>query len=195
MMTSANLESPAASGKSNTGGALLPLCAVLALLLLGVGSQASAQPAKPLGPNPKATGQLVKLQSFNAQDSYLRHYLFLGALSRIATPQEVSDSTFKLVPGLAGSGVTFESVNFPGMYLRHFLFRITLMVRTPDPVFPSDATFKVVPGLADSKWVSLESVNYPGHYLRHRGSEFWLDVQASDTQYKEDATFKIIVVK
>ncbi len=195
MITSENTEFSAASEKRKTGGAFLPLCSLLAFLLLGAGSQASAQPMKTLGPNPKVSGQYVKLQSLNAQDSYLRHYLFLGTLSRIATPQEVSDSTFKIVPGLAGSGVTFESVNFPGMYLRHFLFRITLMLRTPDPVFPSDATFKVVKGLADPNWVSLESVNYPGHYLRHRGSEFWLDVLGTDDQYRQDATFKIIVVK
>lgn len=194
-MTSVNIESPAASGKSKTGGARLPLCSLLALLVLGVSSQAGAQPAQTIDSKAKVNGQYVKLQSFNAQDSHLRHYLFLGTLSRIATPQEVSDSTFKIIPGLAGSGVTFESVNFPGMYLRHFLFRLTLMLRTPDPVFPGDASFKRVPGLADPKWVSLESVNYPGHYLRHRGSEFWLDVVGTDDQYRKDATFKIIVVK
>jgi len=201
-MTNANNESPAVSGKRKLGGALLPLCSLLAFLLLGVGSQAMAQSATTIDPKTKVTGQYVKLQSFNAKNSYLRHFLFLGALNPIATPQEVSDSTFKIVAGLAGNsdglagnGVSLESTNFQGMYLRHFLFRLTLMLRTPDPLFPSDATFKVVPGLADPTWVSLQSVNFPGHYLRHRGSEFWLDMLASDAKYKADATFKIIVVK
>ena len=187
MMTNANIE-------SKTRGFLLPLCALLAFLLLSVGSQARAQTVTMIGPTTKVNGQLVKLQSFSSQDSYLRHYFFLGNLNKIATQQEVSDSTFKINAGKAGPGtVSFESTNFPGMYLRHFLFRLTLMLQTPDPLFRSDASFKVVAGLADKTWVSLESVNFPGFYLHLRGSEFWLDAKGTDPQYLKDATFRIIV--
>ncbi|HEX2690690.1 MAG TPA: AbfB domain-containing protein [Kofleriaceae bacterium] len=159
-----------------------------------MGSQARAQTPATIGLKTAVNGQRVKLQSYNVQDSYLRHYFFLGNLNRIETAQEINDSTFKINTGLAGKGVSFESVNFPGMYLRHFLFRLTLMLRTPDLLFPNDASFERVPGLADPSWVSLQSVNYPGFYLRHRGSEFWLEAKGTDAQYLKDATFKIIVV-
>ena len=186
-MTSAHIE-------SKTRGGLLPLCSLLAFLLLSVGSQARAQTVTTIGPTTKVSGQLVKLQSFSSQDSYLRHYFFLGNLNKISTQQEINDSTFKINTGKAGAGtVSFESTNFPGMYLRHFLFRLTLMLQTPDPLFPNDASFKVVAGLADKTWISLESVNYPGYFLHLRGSEFWLDAKGTDAQYLKDATFRIVV--
>jgi hypothetical protein len=140
----------------------------------------------------EARSQRVKLQSFNYPDRCVRPVNAQGNLMPVADDLAVNESSFKLVPGLAGTGVSFESVNHPGQYLRHQNFRLKLQPQTSDALFRNDATFQVMPGLADAKLVSFRSVNEPKRLLRHRNFELWLDEQAADETYLKDATFTII---
>jgi hypothetical protein len=136
---------------------------------------------------PAADGKTYRLGSFNVPGGYVRHRNLLGEVTAI-TAQDAADALFKLVPGLAGSGVSFESVNLPGYYLRHNGFRIKLHSNDGTDVFRQDASFNVRCGLADANLVSLEAVNFPGYFLRHRGAELWID-SLGDDQHKRDATF------
>ena len=132
----------------------------------------------------------VAFQSFNYRDHYIRHRSFLGEITPIQSSLDKADSSFRIVPGLAGGkSVSFESRNYPGQYLRHQGFRIKLHRPDGSDLFRKDASFWTVPGLADPSWNSFESVNYPGHYIRHR--EFHLYLERGDGElFRKDCTFR-----
>ncbi|MGB5050118.1 MAG: Ig-like domain-containing protein, partial [Caldilineaceae bacterium] len=52
-----------------------------------------------------------------------------------------NDATFKKVPGLIGSGMSFESIVQPNHYLRHYQFRLRLDPSNGSPLFLNDASF------------------------------------------------------
>jgi hypothetical protein len=110
----------------------------------------------------------------------------------IVSAVDRSDSTFKIVAGLADSSlVSFESTSMPGYYLRHSAFRLTLqkLASPTDTAFKNDATFRLVPGLANVNAASFESRNYPGYFIRH--SSYHLYVQSgSGDAFNKDATFR-----
>ncbi len=130
-----------------------------------------------------------RLQSYNYQDRYVRHYNMDVRIDPSVSP--VADSQFRLVPGLASSSaVSFESVNFPGHFLRHVDYDFVLAPRESGGTFNADATFNRVAGLADSSWSSFTSYNYPTRYIRHYGYVLRLD-PVSTTQERADATFRV----
>ncbi len=53
-------------------------------------------------------------------------------------------ATFKMVPGLAGSGHSFESLAHPGYYLRHSGFKMVLSKNDNSALFKKDASFNQV---------------------------------------------------
>lgn len=121
-------------------------------------------------------------------DRYIRHRNSLGYIEPIQDNLAKQDATFKLVPGLAGSCVSFESFNYPNHFLRHQLSRLKLSERSDDQLFRNDATFCMRDGLAGTG-TSFESVNYPGSYIRHRNFELWLDRNDGSDLFKKDASF------
>ena len=130
-----------------------------------------------------------RLQSYNYQDRYVRHYNMDVRIDPSVSP--VADSQFRLVPGLASSSaVSFESVNFPGHFLRHVDYDFVLAPRESGGTFNADATFNRVAGLADSSWSSFTSYNYPTRHIRHYGYVLRLD-PVSTTQERADATFRV----
>ena len=130
-------------------------------------------------------------RSWNYPDRYIRHRLSLGYIDKIVAGDSLGrkDSTFRLVPGLAGKCRSFESVNYPGHFLRHQNYRLKLAKRTGEQLFKEDATFCVVWGLASSDGRSFESVNFPKHYIRHSNFELWLAKSDGSPLFKKDATF------
>jgi hypothetical protein len=141
-----------------------------------------------------ALGQPDDLRSFrsvNFGDRYIRHRNSLGYADKIEKADTLGrkDSTFRLVPGLAGRCSSFESVNYPGHYLRHKDFRVSLSPRAADDLFKQDATFCLRPGLFNSSARSFESVNLPGHYIRHFNFELWLAKSDGTPTFRKDATF------
>ncbi|MEU4623311.1 AbfB domain-containing protein [Actinoplanes sp. NPDC023801] len=135
----------------------------------------------------------TRLKSWNHPDRFVRHYN--GSIRLDTHPFDPhQDQLWRAVTGLAGSGVSFESVNRPGHYLRHSGTQIRL-----DPVdgtagFRADATFLRGAGLADPGWTSLRSYNMPTHHLRHSGYVLRLDPvgAASSTTDRQDATFRFV---
>ncbi len=137
-----------------------------------------------------STGTIVRLQSFNYPDHYIRHKNYLGEITPITSDPDRKDATFRIVRGLAdGNYISFESVNFPGYYLRQQNFRIILARGSGDMQFRKDATFKIVPGLANDSLASFESYSYPGYYIRHRNFHLYLERGNTDL-FRSDATFR-----
>jgi hypothetical protein len=131
---------------------------------------------------PGATG----LRSVNYPD---RH---LGTANGLAMLMPGALEAFRVVPGLAGVGVSLESVAQPGHYLRHQNSRLILSAWDGSDLFRADATFHARPGLANPRATSLESSNFPGHFLRHRNSEFWMDALDPGPLFAADATFELV---
>ena len=146
------------------------------LVLAGVAlSLTPANADSPSGP--------ASLQSFNFPDKYVQEFGIdnQAEIAPATTDAAKLASTFRIVPGLAGSGtVSFESVEYPGYFLRHFDWKVYLNANNgTDGNYTHDASFYPRQGLADqSKW-SFESSNNAGKYLRH--CNFKLVVQALDS--------------
>lgn len=102
------------------------------------------------------------------------------------------DSTFRIVNGLAGRGLSFESLNHPGHYLRHRNFEIWLdkLEGSETESFREDATFRLRPGLADESYVSFEAYNYEGYFMRHRDLELYIEKENTGL-FRADATFVV----
>ncbi len=156
-----------------------------------VGRDGEAATVSPIVP-PRMDSGFVALQSHNYQNHYIRHRSFLGEITPVSSGLDVADSSFRMVPGLAGgNSVSFESRNYPGYYLRHQGFRIKLHRPDGSDLFRKDASFRVIPGLADPSWSSFESVNYPGYHLRHRNFHLYIE-QGSGDLYRRDCTFRTV---
>lgn len=135
----------------------------------------AAQPtAAPAGAPTATQNQTVQLRSVNIANSFIRHRNGIGALTTVLSELDKKDSSFVMRPGLAGAGLSFESVNFPGHFLRHANGQIRLAKNETSDQFKKDATFQQRNGLA-GKGVSFESVNFPGFYIRHCGGMIFID--------------------
>ncbi|WP_224364698.1 glycoside hydrolase family 43 protein [Hyalangium versicolor] len=139
----------------------------------------------------KETGQpgdIRRIQSFNFQTYYARHYNYQARIDPNVSP--VEDSHFRIVPGLADStAISFESVNFPGYFLRHDGSPLVLAKNDGTTQFKQDATFVDVPGLANSTWLSYQSYNQPDSYIRHYNYVLRIE-PITTTTGQSDATFR-----
>jgi len=128
-----------------------------------------------------------RFKSYNFQDRFIRHLNFRGRTD--PNVNNLADSQFRIVPGLAGTGtVSLESANFPGYYLRHKNYEMWLEQNDGSTLFKNDASFYRRAGQADSAAVSFESYNFPGRYLRHY--EHLLYIQPLSTALdRADATY------
>ena len=54
-----------------------------------------------------------------------------------------SDASFKVVKGLAGKGISFESSNFPGRFMRHSGFALKIDPKQNSDAYNKDASFIV----------------------------------------------------
>jgi hypothetical protein len=137
-----------------------------------------------------STAPVNRIQSYNAQDRYVRHSNLDVRIDPNVSPAQ--DAQFRVRPGLAGASgtVSFESVNYPGYYLRHYNYDMVLAPNDGGTTFAADATFRPVAGLASSSWTSYQSYNFPDRYLRHYNYLLRID-PISTTQERADATFRV----
>jgi hypothetical protein len=142
-------------------------------------------------------GQPHSIEAQSKRGFYMRHANSLGFVNQINNELDSKDATFRMVRGLAGDCVSFESVNFPGHYLRHSSFRLILSKKVPnETLFDQDATFCMEYGLGqggqDHGTVSFQSYNFKGRYIRHRDLELWVDAREENPRFLADATFIIV---
>lgn len=101
------------------------------------------------------------------------------------------DSSFDIIAGVAGQGISLRSVNYPAHFIGHR--KGDCLIRSSDGTrtFKEDVSWIPRPGLADpDDGVSFESVNYPGHYLRHRNTkQLRRDANDASDVFKEESTW------
>jgi hypothetical protein len=142
-----------------------------------------------------ATGAAVSLQASNYTTSYLTN---VGGTARLVVPANASDrqqATFRLVPGLAGQGVSFQASTNAGQYLRHQNFQIFQQANDGGDLFKKGSTFVPRAGLAGTcgcntgACTSYESIDWPGYYLRHQNFGFYIAKPDGGPTYNQDASF------
>lgn len=131
------------------------------------------------------------LQSVN----YPTHFVAPAATgSRLASASAAvaAGGKLRVVKGLAGSGVSFESVKYPGRFLRHQNYVWKLQPKQNSALFRADATFRAEHGRnGRPDLTSLKSYNFGDRYVRHyRGR---VEVSSSTfrrgTPFVHDASF------
>ena len=141
-------------------------------------------------PTASLLGKRFRFQSKNYQNRYFRHRGFQMWLDPYSSHGLYQlDSSFDIVPGLAGVGVSFRSVNYPNHFIRHSGFKCYIHQSDGKPLFRNDATFIPRVGLADRRGISFESVNFPGYYIRHRGFRVQIDRIDGSQLFRLDATW------
>jgi hypothetical protein len=123
----------------------------------------------------------VSLQASNYAQSYLTN---VNGVARLVTPANDGDrqqSTFRIVAGLAATGVSIQSSTSANQYLRHQNFQIFQQNGDGGDPFKKDATFTQRTALAGTcgcntgTCASYEAVNWPGYYVRYRNFGFYFD--------------------
>ncbi len=156
-------------------------------------TQASASRA---GSGSLRIGSTYAIKSVNLRGHFLRHRNGRTQISPLRTRLDRADATFKIVRGLAGSGISFRSVNYPNSYLRHQNYRLRLAPREAGRLYKKDATFHVVRGLAGKGkgTVSFRSHNFRNRYIRHYRGRVFVTTLAHlpGTPARKDATWKAV---
>ena len=105
-------------------------------------------------------------------------------------PQSEGVKHFKVVRGLAGSGVSFQLEDNKNMYLRNQGFILKALPNDNTPLFKNDATFTIEKGLTgEDGTVSFKSFNYPTRYLRHQNSQLKLHINSKSKLFTLDASW------
>jgi hypothetical protein len=109
-------------------------------------------------------------------------------------------SYWRVIDGLAGRGVSFESIAKPNKYLRCQNSRLKLLPLDGTRLCKEEATFIVRKALADPEahkdCVSFESVSFTGCFVYQKNFELWIGPEIDESpDFKQGASFKPIWVK
>lgn len=135
---------------------------------------------------PPPPGGFNAWKSYNRAGHHIRHASGRGRIDRDVSP--VEDAYWRMIPGLAGEGISFQALNFPNNHLRHRGGQVWADGFEDSDGYRADATFYPRPGLADSSLVSFESYNFPGNYIRHKDLELFSEPIEGKSD-RNDATF------
>ena len=141
-------------------------------------------------------GKYWRMEASNFPNFFFRHRNSRVRIDRFAAGSLYDlDSSWYIVRGLCGKGISFRSKNFPQHYIRHKNWFAYINKFDGSALFRKDACFIPRPGLIDPKFVSFESVNFPNHFLRHQNS--WVRISKNDNSvlFKKDATWKPRIIK
>ncbi|SEL23487.1 Beta-glucanase, GH16 family [Roseateles sp. YR242] len=118
----------------------------------------------------------------------IRHQASRGRVDTAGSVNPFNDGNWRMVTGLAGSGVSFQSANYPNAYLRHRNGEVWLDTNDGSDLFKQDATFIQQPSLLDGNGVSFQSFNFRDRWIRHRNSLLFVE-PVTDAQGRSDASF------
>lgn len=144
-------------------------------------------------------GWIHRFKSYNAPNMWLRHRGFVPYIDNIKDKSFVPDSSFRLIPGLNGGGITFQPINTQNRYIRHgdigqsWLTYIDQSDQTR--LFNDEATYYPRRGLVGENTVSFESADLPGHFLKHVGFRIRLVKNDGSLKFKEDASWTVFSKK
>ena len=134
----------------------------------------------------RAITECVFLQSKN----YPHHYFGLKGIQGYITEYD-NARAYRIVPGLIGKGVSFQSCAHPNKYLRHRNYKIEESKYERAPLFKKDASFIMHENYFFPGYKTFESVNYPHHFIRHFGYALRID-RGSTELFRNDASFQHI---
>ncbi len=87
----------------------------------------------------------ISLESSSFPKHYVRNLNFIMRLQKVDPEQDIAlfnnDASFKIINGLAKSGISFESYNFPHFYIRTSNNVLRLEMKDGSKLFKSEATF------------------------------------------------------
>eukprot|EP00178_Gracilaria_changii_P021267 TRINITY_DN63276_c0_g1_i1.p1 TRINITY_DN63276_c0_g1~~TRINITY_DN63276_c0_g1_i1.p1 ORF type:complete len:423 (+),score=42.23 TRINITY_DN63276_c0_g1_i1:86-1354(+) len=168
----------------------MPLCAlILALILLIARITELAKPKQASSPKPTVQKSFLIYSTFSFRYNVVT---FWRDSSVWFEPETVGDKkAFRIVPGLARKGISFESVDKPNHFLRHYGYDLWLHGNNGSDQFSLDATFLRLPGLANTSATSFESFNFKFHFIRHQSSRLKVSRLIPEELFKRDATWNI----
>ena len=114
----------------------------------------------------------------------------LDSTSKSRILEQLPSSSWFVVSGLCGQGISFESTVRPNHFLRHRDFDLYLDPYENEELYKKDACFKPTPGLADCNQITFESINNPNRCLRHQDFVMKLHPNDQSGLFMKDATFK-----
>ena len=141
-------------------------------------------------------GKYWRMEASNFPNFFFRHRNSRVRIDRFTAGSLYDlDSSWNIVRGLCGKGISFRSKNFPQHYIRHKGWFAYINKFDGSALFKKDACFIPRAGLIDPKFVSFESVNFPNHFLRHQN--YWVRISRNDNSalFKKDATWKPRIIK
>lgn len=125
--------------------------------------------------NPVLAGEM-SFESQSLDGFYMQYTKDTVKLAQVLTKLDRDDSTFEIVPGLTGSGISIKAVNEEHHYLRPVNGRLTMQRIVLNDDFKKGVSFLVRPGItkASHGYISFESIQHPGKFLRHENFVFFL---------------------
>lgn len=142
-------------------------------------------------------GKAFMFRSFGAGQRFLHERKFSLWMDSFNGKQSfLKESSFLVVPGLNGQGVSFKSALHPNRYIRHKNYKLYADVNDKSALFKKDATFNVRYGLAATNGhfgISFESVNYPGHFISLNGARGMVVKMSNSAAFKMSSTFVPVI--
>ena len=132
------------------------------------------------------------METANFRNVFLLHRNSRVRIDRLTSGSRSDlDSSWNIVPGLCGKGISFRSKKLPRYFIRHKGSFAYINKFDRSALFRKDACFIPRAGLINPKYfVSFESVNFPNHFLKHQSG--WVHISKNDNSasFKKYATWK-----
>jgi hypothetical protein len=145
----------------------------------------------------KLVRKSVRLQVLDKEDFYitLNKDSFEAIIKKAGSDMSAE---WKIVPGLDGRGVSFESSQSPGHFLRQQKHRLRVHMYHKSLAFLKDASFAlrmVDSEITGTDLVSLESIACPRFFIRHKNSVLRLERKSADESFKKSSVFKLVIAE
>merc|ERR1712072_718053 len=144
-------------------------------------------------------GKAFMFRSFGSGQRFLHERKFSLWMDTFnGKPSFLKESSYLVVPGLNGQGVSFKSALYPNRYVRHKNYQLYVDVNDNSALFKKDATFNVRYGLGASNGrfgISFESVNYPGHFISLNGARGMVVKMSNSAAFKMSSTFTPVIAQ
>lgn len=135
-------------------------------------------------------GGRFKFESKNYPGEFWRHQNYeLWKQKQESSKLYQLDTSFDVVPGLHGIGISFRSVNYPDHFILRYPTGECVISKPNESGDKKDASWIPCEGIANSKGVSFESMNCPGEYIRHCGGRIRINRNDGSNLFCEDATW------
>ena len=138
------------------------------------------------------TGKTWQFESFDAKNHFFQQGTTTSLIIVDVTDGVADlDSTWRVVPGVCGKGVSFQSMHSPQRYLR-FLDdeKFTYLNIVTFSMNLDDFCFFVYRGLADANFVSFESCSKSGYFLRNENRHLIISNSTVSAAAKARVTWK-----